>query len=377
MSYSQAVNYFSINDGGGMGGDWNNSGYWSNNSGGAPCGCGPSTIGSSFTYIQTDMNMNVNIAEFGHLEIATGKSLTTLTKNLDIKGGSTFVLYGMLKVYDLTFFNGSIIEIKPGGVLIVLHNFYNNNNSDQVNIDGTVTVSGTYDNGNGGSVTGDGNITATNYTGVGTTFGYANDSIPAGSSVSTGSLPIELVSFTASQEKGKVVLKWTTNAEINNDYFSVERSINGISFEVIKKIKGQGNSNSLTNYIENDSNPLHGISYYRLRQTDFDGKNSVSEIVAVDISKLEALPLSFEIYPNPISQYEKPIIKISEFESQKEVLVVVRDLLGQELYSKVIMTDFSGNSITAIDIENRLPAGTYLIIGTSVNQIFNKYLVIK
>ncbi len=362
-----------------MGGDWSNSGYWSSTSGGAPCGCRPGTSpgSSSYTYIQADMNMDVNVTEFGYLEIATNKSLTTLTKSLEIKSGSTFVLYGILKVYDLTFFNGSIIDVKPGGQLIVLHNFYNNNNSNNVNIDGVVTVSGTFDNGNGGDVTGNGSITASNYTGNGTTFGYTNSTIPSGSEVSNGSLPIELVSFMASLENGKVLIKWTTNSETNNDYFSIERSINGISFEVINKIKGQGNSNSITNYIENDSNPLHGISYYRLRQTDFDGKNTVSEIVAINISKLEALPLNFEIYPNPISQNEIPSIKISDFESQKEVLVVVRNLLGQELYSKVIITDFSGNSITAIDIEDRLPSGTYLIIGTSVNQIFNKYLIVK
>jgi hypothetical protein len=59
------------------------------------------------------------------------------------------------------------------------------------------------------------------------------------------------------------------------------------------------------------------------------------------------------------------------------VLVVVYNILGEEMYSKITITDYSGNSISAIDLGNRLSAGTYLIKGTSLNQTYNKYLIIK
>jgi len=90
-----------------------------------------------------------------------------------------------------------------------------------------------------------------------------------------------------------------------------------------------------------------------------------------------SLPLSFVVYPNPVSKGENPTLKISDFKAEKEVIVVVINMLGQELYSKVLITDYTGNSVTAIDLENRLPAGTYLIIGTSLNQIYKKYLIIN
>ena len=363
---------------GGSGGLWSNGGYWSNTSGGIPCGCaGPGTPTSDNAYIETNMNLDINVSSSGIINIASGSSLQSLTRNLEIKAGGHLIVSGILKVYDLTFYNGSFVTLNPGGQIIVLNNLTNMNNSDNVSINGSVSVTGTFQNGNGGIISGTGQITAGTFTGVGTTFGYENGTIPPGTTVSTGSLPIELVSFSATSEKGIVDLKWSTSAEINNDYFSIERSKDGVNFEIIDRIKGQGNSNTLTNYSYSDNNPLHGISYYRLRQTDFDGKNSTSEIVYVDISKMASLPISMEIYPNPLSQNENINIKISEYEPETEVLVVVRNLLGQELYSKVVMTDFSGNSITAIDLENRLPAGTYLIIGTSLNQTFNKYLIIK
>ena len=188
-------------------------------------------------------------------------------------------------------------------------------------------------------------------------------------------LPIELISFTAEYNSGNVLLNWTTNSETNNDYFTIEKSPDASIFNNVTTVKGAGNSHSLLHYSAIDKEPYSGISYYRLRQTDFNGKYSLSNLVAVNISK-PLTTLSFEVFPNPTSKEVNPSIKIAS-EPQTEVLVVVLDLLGQELYSKVIMTDFSGNSITAIDLENRLPAGTYLIIGTSLNQTFNKYLIIK
>ena len=363
---------------GGSGGVWSNGGYWSNTSGGIPCGClGPGSPTSDNAYIETDMTLDINVSTSGIVNIASGRSLQSNTKNLEIKAGGYLHVYGILKVWDLTFYNGSYVTVYPGGQIIVLNNLTNMNNSDNVTIDGSISVTGTFQNGNGGDITGNGSITAGTFTGVGTTFGYENGTIPPGTTVSTGSLPIELVSFSANTEKGNVTIKWSTSSETNNDYFSIERSTNAIEFEVIDKIMGKGNSNTTNNYSYTDDNPLHGISYYRIRQTDFDGKNTVSEIISIDNSSIESIPLSFEIFPNPISQTENTNIRISDYEPESEVLVVLRNLLGQELYSKVIMTDFSGNSITAIDIENRLPAGTYLIIGTSVNQTFNKYLIIK
>lgn len=103
-------------------------------------------------------------------------------------------------------------------------------------------------------------------------------------------LPIELLSFTANciplpnGEGQGVGLKWTTASEINNDYFSIERSADGVTFENIATIQGAGNSSTQINYEFADIPPLSnevGAWYYRLKQTDFDGSYSYSPIIAV------------------------------------------------------------------------------------------------
>lgn len=95
-------------------------------------------------------------------------------------------------------------------------------------------------------------------------------------------LPVELISFTAEAVNNQSVLcRWTTATEINNDYFTVERSRDGANFEPIGTVDGAGNSTSILQYQHPDHNPYRGISYYRLQQTDFDGQFSYSAPVAV------------------------------------------------------------------------------------------------
>jgi hypothetical protein len=84
-------------------------------------------------------------------------------------------------------------------------------------------------------------------------------------------LPITLLSFNALVENQKVVTRWNTASEINNDYFTVERTTDGLNYEIVAKVQGAGNSTELHTYVALDENPPQGRSYYRLRQTDYDG----------------------------------------------------------------------------------------------------------
>lgn len=117
-----------------------------------------------------------------------------------------------------------------------------------------------------------------------------------GASLSCSVLPVEMVSFTAIPENGMVKLNWTTAAEINNDYFTVERSRDGVEFVPVQIVDGSGNTTTLRNYEAFDMEPLNGQSYYRIKQTDFDGVFSYSDIVAVEFK--EGLSL-FYLMPNP------------------------------------------------------------------------------
>lgn len=94
-----------------------------------------------------------------------------------------------------------------------------------------------------------------------------------------GLLPIVLASFQAKAIKNYVELDWTTLTESNNDYFNIDKSVDGTTFETIATIKGAGNSNKLLSYLSKDMFPNNGINYYRLKQTDYDGNFSYSKIV--------------------------------------------------------------------------------------------------
>jgi hypothetical protein len=112
----------------------------------------------------------------------------------------------------------------------------------------------------------------------------------------SGTLPIELLSFTASVQNSDVELNWITTSENNNDYFTIERSADALNFTSIGAINGAGNSAEMISYSSVDHRPFNGVSYYRLVQTDYDGKTSYSNIVAVEFNEY-----SLAIYPNPFS----------------------------------------------------------------------------
>lgn len=97
-------------------------------------------------------------------------------------------------------------------------------------------------------------------------------------------LPIELIKFNANCDRGSVMVTWTTASETNNDYFTVERSQDGSFFEEVGVVDGAGTTSQLNSYSLEDKYPYIGTSYYRLKQTDFDGNYEYSDMVAVSCS---------------------------------------------------------------------------------------------
>jgi len=111
----------------------------------------------------------------------------------------------------------------------------------------------------------------------------------------TVTLPVELTQFNAEKDNTNTLLTWQTASEINNHYFEVERSSNGVNFESIAKVNGQGNSNVMSAYLYVDEKPFEGENYYRLKQVDFDGTTTYSVIKLVSFDS----PILSNIYPNP------------------------------------------------------------------------------
>jgi hypothetical protein len=114
--------------------------------------------------------------------------------------------------------------------------------------------------------------------------------------VATSPLPVTLLSFEGKQMEEDILLSWSTASETNNQYFSVERSPDGIHFETAGQVSGAGNSNQVIQYRFTDINPLPGINYYRLTQVDFDGLSTTSAIIAIRYYK----NFSVKVENNPV-----------------------------------------------------------------------------
>ncbi|MCB0491096.1 MAG: T9SS type A sorting domain-containing protein [Cyclobacteriaceae bacterium] len=159
-------------------------------------------------------------------------------------------------------------------------------------------------------------------------------------------LPVTLVSFDATSQPGAVKLEWETATEINNDFFHIQRSIDAEQWISIDKVQGAGNSNEPIQYQRYDNQPIKGVSYYRLRQTDFDGKVDYSPIVAVNYDGATTI----QVFPNPSTG----IFTIPQMRLTEEQVLVFNNL-GQKV-NFTLHTD----SDTQISLANQ-PAGVYLV----------------
>jgi hypothetical protein len=168
-----------------------------------------------------------------------------------------------------------------------------------------------------------------------------------------GALPISLLNFDAVAKGTEVQTTWATESEINNDYFIVERSRDGVNFEEVGTRKGAGNSSNTLHYSFLDTNPYEGVSYYRLRQVDFDGSSSRSEIVAVSFADIGVL----NVFPNP-SQNEIQYRFNSAAEGNVSIEII--DALGKVVYSEHANVTKGLNTSEPVNI-GYLPRGVYFM----------------
>ena len=141
-------------------------------------------------------------------------------------------------------------------------------------------------------------------------------------------LPITLLNFDAAVNGNQVDINWSTGSEKNNNYFTIERTTDGVNYEVVATIKGAGNSDHTLSYSANDMNPVKGIAYYRLKQTDFDGTSQVFKCVAVDFSGNDVnSDLNVQnVYPNPFGSSFSISIESNE---TKELNIEILNANGQ------------------------------------------------
>ncbi len=165
-------------------------------------------------------------------------------------------------------------------------------------------------------------------------------------------LPIELMSFDANASEHGNELSWQTLSEINNDYFILETSKDARNFQAIGSVKGAGNSNELLSYYLMDKNPIASITYYRLKQVDFDGKFSYSDIVSVRrIDDGEVV-----ISPNPVKNVLNIELKTIQAENYNFMVV---DLLGAVIEKNIHLN--KGTNNIKLDVFADLPQGFYML----------------
>lgn len=177
-------------------------------------------------------------------------------------------------------------------------------------------------------------------------------------------LPIQLVEFSPKRNANTIDFSWKTASEINNDFFTLEKSIDGINFSEIARVIGAGNSNSLLNYSYSYNEFYDGTLYFRLKQTDFDGKFTYSQAVSVENSKMQEI----KIYPNPISAGNNlTVIGLNNQISQIKLV----DMSGIQIM------DLKCNQNENLEIETSgLRKGMYVIHFISNKEITSKILTI-
>lgn len=324
--------YNSVQDG-----NWNNNNSWSPT--------GTPSANHDVIHIYHDIIMTSDIVfSFDTLYIHGGGSLSG-SYDLVVQPNCVLIIDGDLDLDNLTFKNGSVVIINNTGNVTINNDLVNENNSDDVEINGVVNVIGNFDNGNGGVIIGVGSITAGSFSGKGTTFDVqpTND-ITDGSTINGGGLPVEYLFFTVKIVNDQILLEWKTASEINNDFYIIQRSTIFDWFDVVI-IPGSGNS-SIERYYSYYDNVGFGVYYYRLKQVDYDGQFEYSPILYVEFLDV------YSIYKNPISVGE-PFI-INNIKSGDVIKII--NMLGQES---------SPDSLTS---------GFYIV---TVNGVFLTKLIVK
>jgi len=180
---------------------------------------------------------------------------------------------------------------------------------------------------------------------------------------SDGTLPIELISFSAEKLSTMNVLNWTTASEINNSYFEIQRSTDNKNFKTIDTKTGAGNSNKTINYTYYDYNTINSTVYYRLMQVDFDGKFEYSNSVVVNQNTTD----NSIIYPNPVGKNE-----VFNIIAEQGSLVSIFNSSGQKISEYRVSSKIQSPEV----IKN---AGIYFITiyDEMGNTISSKSLIVK
>lgn len=289
----------------------------------------------------------------------------TLDDDLILNNNVQIEVYDTLWVKaDIYINNGSLLKIRENAVLIVNGKliveeggaFYNNGltviqESYDIRKGSFVSETKIYIYNNGPFNPGSEPIKFSG--GIGTETDFINDYKDLYDQIATGTLPIKLLSFTATPQTSSIALDWVTAWEDNFDFFTVERAGSDLQFKAIGTVKGNGNTMTEVAYGFTDKNPLQGQAFYRLKATDYDGSTEHHEIISVHFNGLGARISTTNVYPNPVTHHSLKV----ETSDDSVSAVSLLDLSGHILY-----TQAAQSGINEIYLPETIKPGAYLLI---------------
>jgi hypothetical protein len=184
-------------------------------------------------------------------------------------------------------------------------------------------------------------------------------------SINAITLPISLKSFTATPlDRSAALLSFATALEQNNDYFSIERSADGLRFSEIGRVQGAGNSLQTREYSYTDNTPLRGINYYRLKQVDYDGKYTFSPVVSLNFDGTDR-GNGVRLSPQPVKDQLSVTL---EQAFQQDARWELYDLSGRLLQAGTLAAEAERFSIEAATLTN----GAYVLRITGDQQVITR-----
>jgi hypothetical protein len=197
---------------------------------------------------------------------------------------------------------------------------------------------------------------------------------PFGQGSGGAALPIDLLSFDAKCEEGEVGLTFDVASQINNDYYTIERSVDNKNWSIVTEIAGVegGNTSTEMSYRWTDYNPLRGMSYYRLTQTDFDGRSEIFAPITAACRDQEIG--DYSVYPNPAKEQLMIDLELDDYQGEN-LKVRLMDINGKVAMEEPITLERGFNHLEMNISE--LPDGVYLLQFTGTKSHIKESRVVK
>ncbi len=291
----------------------------------------------------TDIDLSANCTTFGNtVETTFLCPISILVEELCNKATGTFVLNVVVK--------GGLPAVQSASQFEISGDIYNGNAGNDELISITDLPDDT-----------DYNIVATDPFGCTTSV--------SGNIICEKKLPVELITFTGKATENGNLLKWSTASEIQNDFFTIDHSSDGVNYTPLKVIDGSGTSNEAKSYEFLDRNAANGTTYYRLSQTDYDGSTTIEGVVFV--TRGESIGVNIAGI-NPVPFIDELNVQLSSIEN-----IFVRFSLTDLSGRLVLRNEYnliSGLTVVALDTEQFTP-GLYLLrIETNTGSIVKKVI---